>query len=678
MRALHLSALIAALAAGAVCAAPATPPPPLQNVPDARAGLSAPSVIPQPVKASYPKGTLAPAGLGLKLVGTDPQLAWAARDLRDEFQTRLGAQLPDGGAKSITIGTRADPALAKLARDHGLYTDKPEGYALWVDANGATVVGADAQGAYYGAQTLRQLLSAGGLRYASVQDYPTVARRIAMIYLDANSQGVNDRLIPMLAELKYNGVLVMSNYVQWDVAKAGGFAHPGGASKAEAARVAKLAREHGLEPIPLIETLGHVGWLFYGGKNQDLWQDPQSPDPFAYDTLNPRTYDVIYKVLDEAVQTFGAKTVHIGHDEVRNKDRFPARENGKAVGFEKLFVDDVLKLHDRLKADGAATMIWHDVAFADAFRDQIPAALPKDIQVAYRNYDPGADFPLLGQIKAAGFGGVLGASWADPQSPETFAQSAAKYGAGMIQTRWNGYFGNPSIWDGQANQGVAYLRAANSFWNPGAPTLNQPEARYRDLYQPTPYASTPGALIDLSRLTTRALADKDGKGWIGKGSDIDLSKFPTGDVRLGAYRFRVSGAVMLKGSRPAAADLPASATVPLNRKATALAFLHTTGWPSALDRDVVGHYDVKYADGQTLSVPLAYGRSIRAWTDVVASSMVLSPAWAGQTTDGLDVAVGVLEWPNPRPNVAIQSVTLVSDGKNANPTLIGLTALGTP
>lgn len=674
MRVIHTLSLALALLAGTSLAQPV----PLQNVPDARAGLSFPDIVPQPLKAQFPQGVLPVGGLGLKLVGSDPELAWAARDLREEFQTRLGVKLPDGGSTPITIGTRADAGLAALAQKAGLLTDQPEGYALWVDGTGAYVVGADAAGAYHGAQTLRQLLTAGGLRFAQVQDAPKIARRIAMIYLDAQSQPVNDRLIPLLAELKYNAVLVMSDYVQWDTAKKLGFAHPGGASKAEATRVAQLAREHGLEPIPLIETLGHVGWMFYGGANRDLWQDPQSPDPFAYDTLNPRTYsDVVLPVLTEAVQTFGAKTVHIGHDEVRNKDRFPARENGKALGFEKLFVDDVVKLHDHLKSLSANTMLWHDVAFADAFKDQIPAALPKDIQIAYWNYAPADDYPLLKDIQAAGFQ-ALGASWADPMNPESFARSAAKYGAGMIQTRWNGYFGNPSIWDGQANQGVAYIRAGNAFWNPDAPPLAQSEARYRDLYQPTPYASTPGALVDLSGLVTRSLADTDGQGWIHKGADIDLSAFPTGDVRLGAYRFRVSGAVMLKGSRPAASDLPERATVDLNRKAAGLAFLHTTGWPAALDRDRVGRYEIRYADGQTLSVPLDYGRHIRAWTDTVPASMVQAPAWSGKTRDGLDVAVSVLEWTNPRPDVPIQSVTLVSEGKNANPTLLGLTVLGSP
>ena len=56
--------------------------------------------------------------------------------------------------------------------------------------------------------------------------------------------------------------------------------------------------------------------------------------------------------------------------------------------------------------------------------------------------------------------------------------------------------------------------------------------------------------------------------------------------------------------------------------------------------------------------------------------MVQAPGWRGQTADGLAVNLGVLDWVNPKPDQVIKSVTLVSEGKEANPTLIGLTLIG--
>lgn len=651
---------------------------PLKPVPDAFHALPPAQIIPVPQRAQYPQGTLPLAGLTLEVRGTAHELQAAARDLQTEWMTRLNTALPlaSGAAGRIVIGTRHDARLAGLARDKGLFTDRPEGYALWVDSGGATVVGADARGAYYGAQTLRQLLTPTGIRFAQVNDFPQLSQRMAMLYLDQYSKGINDALIPLLAGLKYNSVLVMSNYVQWDAAREGGFAHPGGASKAEAARIADLARSYGLEPIPLIETLGHTGWLFHGGANRDLMQDPQSQNPFAYDTLNPRTYDVVLPILTEAVKTFGARRVHIGHDEVRNRDRFPARENGKAQGFVKLFTDDTLRLYRHLKSLGAGTMIWHDVAFADAFREQIPAALPKDIEVMYWAYNPAADYPLLADIKNAGFS-TYAAGWRDPMNPESFARSAARSEVtGYVQTRWSGYFGNPSIWDGQADQGVAYVRGAASAWNPAAPPVQNPAARYRDLYRGSSYTPQHGQLVNLTSVVTRPLTDRDETGWIQKGPSTDLSALPSGEVKIGAYRFLISGAVMTRGSRAAVGQLPGRVSLPIGAKADGIAFLHTTGWPHPTDREQVGRYEIEFADGTRQVQPLEYGRHIRAWTEPLVTSMVQAPAWFGTTKDGLDVSLGVLEWRNPAPGKVIKQVTLVSEGRGANPTLLGLTLLG--
>ena len=661
--------------------------PAFTAVPDAVVHAPPTAVTPTPARASSPAGLLPLEGLGLELrpeasgpvasgpvaSGTvAPELSWAARDLRAEWQTRLGLTLPDGGAKRIVIGTRADPALAQLARKAGLLTETPEGYALMVDASGATVVGADAAGAYHGAQTLAQLLTAGGLRYAQISDAPAISRRVAMIYLDSTSQGVNDRLIPLLARLKYNAVLVMSNYVQWDAAKAGGYTHPQGATKAEAARVAELARTHGLEVIPLIETLSHVGWMFQNGKNLDLLQDPQGQANYAYDTLNPDTYSrVILPILREAVEVFHPKVIHIGHDEVRNRDRFPARPNGVAAGFETLYQGDTRRLHGALAEMGVATMIWHDVAFSTSLIGTLPAKLPNDLQVAYWNYLPSPAYPALGTIKSLGFP-VLGAAWADPNNPEVMGRSAAAAGAGYIQTRWNGYFGNPSIWDGAASQGVAYVRGAQAAWNPAAPLPAPAEATYRDLYQPAPYRAQPGTLIDLSPYVTRSLNDEGGKGWIGKGAGTDLSGLPTGNVRLGDARYLVSGAVMLRGTRSGVANLPQQAEIRLNRRVGGLNLLLTTPWPSPADRDKVGSVIISYADGQSATQPLQYGRHLRAWSDLNTSSMIPAPAWTGKTRDGLDVNLTTLSWTNPRPEAEVRSVTLVSDGTGAALALLGL------
>lgn len=682
-------------------------PLPRSAVPDAFVAKPFETIIPTPQNAKFSSGTLSLDGLGIKLEGSAQELQNAVRDIINETQVRLGRKLEVGsGGKLIRIGTLENASLVSDAKAKGVTPDKKEGYGLWVDSSGAGVIGFDALGAYRGAQTLRQLLTKDGFRFAQIRDWPGIANRMAMIYLDQNSKGINDLIVPLLGKLKFSHVLVMSNYVQWDASK--GFAHPGGASKFEAKRIADLIRAYGMEPIPLIETLGHTQWLFYGGQNKDLMQDPDSKDPFAYDTLNERTYQVLLPILSEIVETFNPKFVHIGHDEVRNRDRFPAQDNGIAVGFEKLFVDDTVRLYSHLKSLNVGTMIWHDIALADAYREKILPALPKDIIMTNWHYETNSDYPSLRLAREAGFQ-VIGASWFATGNPEAMARAVQRENVlGALQTRWTGYFGNSSLFDGQAQQGIAYLSAGDAFWNPSAtqppaPDASKPSdplngssvpltrgtvvaagpvplelaARYRDAYQPGPFKAQPGSLVDLSGLVTRKLADSDETQWIQKGSSIDLSSFPTGLQRLGAYQFNISGAIMLKGARPAASELPASLTLEIGSKVSGIAFLHTCGWSSTIStpRTKIGAYTITYDDNTNITIPLEYGRNITAWTDLVARSVIQDPVWRGKTKEDLEVGINVLPWKNPNPGKVVKQIQLVSDGLLSNPTLIGLTLL---
>jgi hexosaminidase len=679
MPSIHPRAFIACfvvLLASSALAAPL----PLQTVPDAFQG-QAQSLIPAPQQVTLTPGALPLEGLSIAVEGAGEALTWAARDVNLELKARGFAELPlQGTGKRVRIGTLEVVALAQEAKTRGLTPDRAEGYALWVDANGAGVVGFDALGAYRGVQTLRQLLAADGFRFATVRDAPGIANRMAMIYLDSFSKGVNDFLVPMLARLKFSHVLVMSNYVRWDSAQ--NIWHPNGATKQEAQRVAELIRTNGMRAIPLIETPGHAQWFFYNNQNRDLVQDPLSTDPYAYDTLNPRTYEVLLPILKEAVDVFKPPFVHIGHDEVAARDRFPARPEGIALGLEKLFVDDTLKQHAYLATLGVGTMIWHDVALSTAYREKILPALPKDIVIVNWHYSPATDYPTLAFAQSQGFR-TMGASWNAPGNPEAMAKAVAKVNAfGAVQTRWSGYFGNPTMIEGQTEQGVAYVNAGSSFWNPNAPAVKPLDAtaRYRDGYTPGKLVTMSGKLVNLSSVVTRQLADPDEKQWIQRGPSIDLSAFPTGVTQLGGYKFDVSGAVMLKGARAGAQDLPDTATLEINSIASSIAFLHTSGWLSPLTspRTRIGAYKINYNDGTSAVQPLEYGRQITAWTDILPKTLTYEPVWRGKTKENLDVGVNVFVWKNPNPAKMITSIEISSLGLQSNPALIGLTLFDKP
>ena len=121
---------------------------------------------------------------------------------------------------------------------------------------------------------------------------------------------------------------------------------------------------YGLEVIPEVPSLSHSDYLLT--RHPELAENPEDPTPDTYCPSNPDTYALLFDVLEEIVDVFQPKTVHIAHDEwhtacvcPRCKERDPGQ----------LFAEDVNRIHRWLKKQGIQTMIWGDmlVRFVDKY-----------------------------------------------------------------------------------------------------------------------------------------------------------------------------------------------------------------------------------------------------------------------------------------------------------------------
>jgi hypothetical protein len=693
-----------------------SPRPALQPLKDARAPSSGPPlVIPEPQRF-LPLPAPLPLSSGCRFIVAcrDPRVAAAAREVAAEWRARAGLALqvtPAGplarrGPADLWVGTAGEARAQHLAREAWLAVpESPEGYALVVTPNGALVVGRTDAGAFYGLQTLRQLLSARGARPvlhgARVEDWPLFRFRGAHLFPSARGLPFHKKLISqVLAYYKLNHLVLESQGVRWRGQPA--IAAAEGATPEQVRAEIAWARAHFMEVTPLINSLGHSEWAFRNGQNLTFAEDPAQP--FAYCPTNEESYRFLFSVYDEALELFGNPTrFHIGHDEVRMTGRFPHDERCRQLPFAQLFTRDVARIHAYLKERGAQVMLWGDLLLdrgeaADAAHAASPAeakqirdALPGDVTIVDWHYGDVDVQPSVGVLSRPGRS-VIGATWYVPANIQKFAMEAARQQAeGMLQTTWAGYFPDETVLATERRQFSAMVLAGDYFWKPRpVPFTDLPYAAGEEFNRRWAPGRAeprlrPGFALDLGLWANLPLADAPSRpGWLEYGPDHDLSAFPTGRVGLGGYTFTVGPLGLALASpllplRP----LPARVLLPLQdlegRGLAAIGefgFLLTTGWPTAPGREVARlrfHYD----DGAVETVPVRYGEEVAAWNDA-ASPARAETVWRGRARGGERCYVRLLRWRNPRPAARLVTLEWVATGSEALPVLLGATAVSDP
>ena len=185
------------------------------------------------------------------------------------------------------------------------------------------------------------------------------------------------------------------------------------------------------------------------------------------------------------------------------------------------------------------------------------------------------------------------------------------------------------------------------------------------------------------------------RGWFD--NRYDLAALPVGENTFAGVRylirdFRTSplpSCVMLSG-QGVKGDMPAEVTgLPVSGKADSLFFLHafkrTRGWnpPRQGDRTppVLFKYVVHYADGSSVDVPVRYGDGADDWIQKEPLGLKDAVvAWAAafpNDTSGQQAVLYQMQWDNPKPDVAIQSVDMAYDestkGQYGVPALMAVT-----
>ncbi|MBX7125715.1 MAG: beta-N-acetylhexosaminidase [Cyclobacteriaceae bacterium] len=334
------------------------------------------SVIPKPASA-VPAGGIFELTSDAQII-TDEANKAAAEYLAERLRPATGFALPvvvgDGSESvhAIVYTTSSDASLGN------------EGYELSVADKGVRISAAAPAGAFYGGQTLRQLLPAAiesgsvqtqpwEMATGTIRDLPQLAWRGSMLDVARHFFTIDEvkRYVDYLAYYKMNVLhLHLSDDQGWRIeikswpklTEVGGKSEVGGGEggfytqEAYADLVAYAQRQH-VMIIPEIDLPGHINAalasypeLYCIGKKPEIYTGTE----VGFSTLC-RKKDLTFKFVDDVVNELAALTpgpyIHLGGDEAA------ATPKDDYIAF-------VSKFHEIAKKHGKIMIGWEEIAQA--------------------------------------------------------------------------------------------------------------------------------------------------------------------------------------------------------------------------------------------------------------------------------------------------------------------------
>jgi hexosaminidase len=344
----------------------------------AGAALAHPSLIPLPASVAWHDGSV-PIGPGTVVEGRG-EAAPTASFLALELGLKQGAKRLSRIRLSLVSNSRVP---------------NPEGYRLRAAGNQVLIEASDPRGLFYGAQTLRQLVTGDGptrsVPAVDISDAPRFRWRGLLIDLGRHFFGKPTllKIIDEMAAYKLNELkLHLTDYEGWrleipaypKLTEVGSLVDgkPQYLSTEDVREIVRYAAERHIMVVPEIEMPGHAGAAARS------YPEFFNPEGSAFNPANPKTYDFIRGVLTEVARLFPAPYIDFAGDEVGDEmwkgmadvDRLKAEQglktNQEVQGY---FARKVAAIIESL---GKRPMAWDE---------QVEAGAPKSVVIQWWRRD---------------------------------------------------------------------------------------------------------------------------------------------------------------------------------------------------------------------------------------------------------------------------------------------------
>lgn len=285
---------------------------------------------------------------------------FAATDLATSLQERnIPSTSPTGFVIELTrLG--AHPAADFSAEM------KPEGYVISASHNTLTVTAATAEGLFYGAQTVKQLIVGDGpraiLHTANIRDWPAMKYRGLDDDLSRGPVPTLDfqkKQIRTIAAYKIN---IYSPYFEHTQQYASNplMAPPGGSiSAADAAALVAYARPYHVTIVPEQEAFGHLHHNLTWEQYSPLAERPHGA---VLAPGQPGSITFIKQMFTELAALYPGPFLHLGADETVDLGTGQTKADVDARGLGAVYLDFMQRIVTALQPLHRKLLFWGDIA----------------------------------------------------------------------------------------------------------------------------------------------------------------------------------------------------------------------------------------------------------------------------------------------------------------------------
>jgi hypothetical protein len=163
-----------------------------------------------------------------------------------------------------------------------------------------------------------------------------------------------------LAGLGYNTIIwEVENNITWDTCPE--CVSPDAFTKEEFKNILAYSRTLGLEPIPLLQTIGHCEYVLKNEKYKGLAELPDRIDQYC--PRNPDVVPFLRKWAHEYLEVFGdVKYFHLGADEAYSLGQCPrCSAYAKEHSLSDLYISHINAVSQILTEKGIRPIIWGDM-----------------------------------------------------------------------------------------------------------------------------------------------------------------------------------------------------------------------------------------------------------------------------------------------------------------------------